>query len=65
MTTIKVKGMSCNHCVMAVTKALNAVDGVADVRVSLDAGEAYFEEQSPVNMDAVKEKIKKAGFEVG
>ena len=65
MTTIKIKGMSCNHCVMAVTKALNAVEGVADVKVSLERGEAYFEEQSPVNLDAVKEKIKKAGFEVG
>lgn len=65
MTTIKIKGMSCNHCVMAVTKALNAVDGVANVKVSLEAGEATFEEKKPVDMAVVKEKIKKAGFEVG
>jgi copper chaperone len=65
MTTIKIKGMSCNHCVMAVTKALNAMDGVANVKVSLEAGEAVFEEKNPVYMAVVKEKIKKAGFEVG
>ena len=50
---------------MAVTKALNAVDGVANVKVSLEAGEATFEEKKPVDMAVVKEKIKKAGFEVG
>ena len=65
MTTIKIKGMSCNHCVMAVTKALGTVDGIQDLKVSLEAGEAVFEETRPVDMAAVKEKIKKAGFEVG
>jgi copper chaperone len=65
MTTIKVKGMSCNHCVMAVTKALGTVDGIQDVKVSLEAGEAVFEETKPVDMTVVKEKIEKAGFEVG
>jgi copper chaperone CopZ len=65
MTTIKIKGMSCSHCVMAVTKALNTVDGVANVKVSLEEGSAAFEEKKPVDMAVVKEKIKKAGFEVG
>lgn len=65
MTTIKIKGMSCNHCVMAVTKALGVVDGIRDVKVRLEAGEAVYEETKPVDMAVVKEKIKKAGFEVG
>ena len=65
MTKIKVKGMTCNHCVMAVTRALSSVDGVKDVKVSLEAGEAVFEETIPVEMAIVKEKIEKAGFEVG
>lgn len=64
MTTIKVKGMSCNHCIMAVTKALGSVDGIKNVKVSLEAGEAVFEESKPVDMAVVREKIKKAGFEV-
>jgi len=41
------------------------MDGVANVKVSLEAGEAVFEEKKPVDMAVVKEKIKKAGFEVG
>lgn len=65
MKTIKVKGMTCNHCVMAVTRALSAVEGVADVKVSLDKGEASFEERGPVDMAVVREKIEKAGYAVG
>jgi copper chaperone len=64
MTTIKIKGMSCNHCVMAVTKALDEIDGIKDVHVDLAGGTATFEEVSPVDMDAVREKIKMAGYEV-
>lgn len=64
MTTIKIKGMSCNHCVMAVTKALNEIDGIKDAKVDLQKGEATFEQVMPVNMNIVKERIKKAGYEV-
>ena len=64
MATVKIKGMSCNHCVMAVTKALNGIDGVRNVKVSLEKGEASFDEAKPVDMDVIKERIAKAGFEV-
>ena len=41
---LKVTGMTCNHCVMAVTKALEAVPGVTKVSsVSLQSGEASVE----------------------
>jgi copper chaperone len=64
MVTISIKGMSCNHCVMAVTKALNEVDGIKDIKVDLSKGEATFEEERPTDMNVLKEKIKKAGYEV-
>ncbi len=38
--TLKVSGMSCMHCVARVEKAIAAVDGVTDVKVSLENGEA-------------------------
>lgn len=38
--TLKVNGMSCMHCVARVEKALAAVEGVTDVTVSLEKGEA-------------------------
>lgn len=64
-TTVKVNGMSCGHCSMAVTKALNEVAGVSDVKVDLEKGTASFESAEPVDMQTITEKIEKAGFEVG
>jgi len=64
MATIKIKGMSCNHCVMAVTKALSGIDGIANVKVDLTRGEATFEESKPVDRTIIAERIRKAGFEV-
>jgi copper chaperone len=64
MATIKIKGMSCNHCVMAVTKALGGIDGVSNVKVDLAKGEATFDEATPVDRNVISERIKKAGFEV-
>jgi copper chaperone len=64
MTTIKIKGMSCNHCVMAVTKVLRDIDGIRNVTVDLKNGEAAFDEVDPVDMETIKERIRKAGYEV-
>jgi len=64
MTTIKIKGMTCNHCVMAVTKALAEIEGVKNVKVDLKQGEASFDEAGSVDMDTIREKVKKAGYEV-
>jgi len=64
MKTIKIKGMSCHHCVMAVSRALQAIDGVDRVQVRLDTGEATFEETTSVDMAVIAEKIRKAGFDV-
>jgi copper chaperone len=64
MTTIKIKGMSCNHCVMAVTKVLKDIDGIRNVKVDLKNGEAEFDEVEPVDMETIKERIRKAGYEV-
>ncbi len=64
MTTIKIKGMTCNHCVLAVTKALNEIDGIKNVKVDLAKGEAVFDEGMPIDMDLVRTGIKNAGYEV-
>ncbi len=64
MPTIQIKGMSCKHCVMAVTKALSGIDGVGNVTVDLAKGEATFDEAKPVDRNIIRERIKKAGFEV-
>ena len=63
MKSVKIKGMSCNHCVMSVQKALSEIEGVKNVEVSLERGEATFDESSPVDMAIVRQKIKDAGYE--
>jgi copper chaperone len=64
MTTVKIKGMSCQHCVMAVTKALGAIEGIKDVRVDLQKGEAAFTEEKPIDRTVIRDRIAKAGFAV-
>ncbi|MGZ6240606.1 MAG: heavy-metal-associated domain-containing protein [Syntrophales bacterium] len=64
MQTVKIKGMTCNHGVMAVTKALKEIDGISNVKVDLQRAEATFDEVKPVDMKVVKERIGKAGYEV-
>ena len=64
MQTIKVEGMSCNHCVMAVEKALNGIDGVKNVKVNLEKAEVVFEEDQPVDMGKIRSAIEKAGYSI-
>ena len=35
--------MSCQHCVASTTKALEAIDGINNVTVDLQKGEAHYE----------------------
>jgi len=65
MSTIKISGMTCQHCVKAVTEALKDIDGIENVSVNLEGGEATFDEKGSVDMAIVHEKIKDAGYEVG
>jgi copper chaperone len=65
MTTIKIKGMSCDHCVRAVSRVLNSIEGIKNVKVNLAKGEATFIEEKPVDMELIGQQIKKAGYEVG
>lgn len=62
--TIKIEGMQCNHCKMSVEKALNELDGVTKVEVSLENKKAVLETQKEIDNNKIKEKIIEAGFEV-
>ena len=53
-----------DQAVEAVTKALNEIEGIEEVQVDLSKGEATFEEVQPVDMNIVKEGVKRAGYEV-
>ncbi|SAK70663.1 heavy metal transport/detoxification protein [Caballeronia catudaia] len=62
MTEFEVQGMSCQHCVAAVTRAIQEIDTQAQVRVDLERGRVAVE--SAQSNDALKEAIDEAGYTV-
>ncbi|HCC36742.1 MAG TPA: heavy metal translocating P-type ATPase [Treponema sp.] len=62
--TIKIEGMSCMHCVGAVTKSLTAVNGVISVNVDLDSKTATVEIENTVTDDMLRAAVENAGYQV-
>jgi copper chaperone len=62
MQVFNVQGMSCGHCVKAITQALQAKDPAASVRVDLAAKEVGVE--SALTADQVIAAISEEGYEV-
>lgn len=60
-TTLKVSGMTCNHCVMAVTKALGKVPGVESADVSLEKAQAVV--KGSADAQALLAAVKEEGYE--
>ncbi len=63
MPTIKISGMRCGHCQGSVTKTLSEINGVSNVNVDLEKGEATYTATDDVNVEIIKEAIAKIGFE--
>lgn len=64
MSQIKldVQGMMCPHCVANVKKALEAVEGTANVEVSLEENSAVLEIAEGVDVNALIGAIIEAGY---
>jgi len=60
--TFQVQGMSCGHCVNAVTQAVRSVDPQADVKVDLPSGKV--EVQSGQDRGAIARAIEEEGYKV-
>lgn len=60
---LNVEGMSCQHCVAHVTQALEAVEGVSRVEVSLEDASAIVEFDGAVSDEALIAAVKNAGYE--
>jgi copper chaperone len=58
---LKIQGMSCGHCVMAVNKALGKVPGVTHVAVDLSAGKAVV--QGGASTEALLKAVTQAGYQ--
>ena len=63
-TAYTVAGMSCEHCVRAVTEELTKLDGVRRVEVDLASGAVSVESDAPLDDAAVAAAVDEAGYEV-
>ena len=64
-TTINVGGMSCDHCVKAVTNAVNTLPGIGSVAVDLCDGTVIVEYDPGATDEAnIKAEIEDQGYDV-
>lgn len=62
MISIQVRGMTCGHCVNAVTQAIQSIDDNAKVAVSLADNRVDIE--SAATLAQLRDAIEAAGYEV-
>jgi len=62
MSDFTVEGMSCQHCVSAVTRAVTEIDPGARVQVDLASGKVHVD--SAATPDAIRAAIDEAGYTV-
>jgi copper chaperone len=62
MVELQVNGMTCGHCVSAVTQAVQSVDPAARVDVELTENRVRIESDAPV--EKLQDAVNEAGYEV-
>ena len=63
-TTYMVKGMTCGHCVNAVSTEVGALPGVTDVEVDLATGVVTVTSEQPLDSGSVRSAVDEAGYEL-
>lgn len=61
--TVKISGMHCEHCVKAVTEAINKIDGVA-AKVDLSRNEAVVSYDRELDDEILRRTVRDAGYRV-
>lgn len=63
-TILTVEGMSCAHCVKAITQSVGALDGVENVMVTLDEKTvAVTYDAAKISVEQVRQEIEDQGFD--
>jgi copper chaperone len=63
--TLHVLGMSCQHCVKAITKAVGELPGVANVSVDLAAKTATVEyDSAQCSVETIRQEIEDQGYDI-
>ncbi|MFD0901227.1 heavy-metal-associated domain-containing protein [Actinomadura sediminis] len=63
-STYNVAGMTCGHCVSAVTEEVGQVAGVTNVDVDLKAGTVTVSSEGPVDVELIRAAVDEAGYEL-
>lgn len=63
-TTYAVTGMTCEHCVAAVSTEMGKLPGVTDVRVDLPSGIVTVTSNAPLADADVDAAVEEAGYEL-
>jgi copper chaperone CopZ len=63
-TTYEVTGMTCDHCVSAVTAELSQLPGVREVSVDLPSNAVTVTSEAPLTIDEVRTAVDEAGYEL-
>lgn len=61
--TLKIDGMTCQHCVMAVKKAVENISGVSSSDVEVGSAKVTYDENS-ADREAITAAIQNAGYKV-
>ena len=64
VSTYRVSGMTCGHCVSSVSTELGKIDGVTNVDVKLETGEVDVISDSAIDDANVRAAVEEAGFEL-
>ena len=62
-TTLQIEGMSCQHCVMSVKKAIDSIAGVNAADVAVGNAKVLYDE-SKTNRDSIVNAVRSAGYKV-
>lgn len=62
--TYSVSGMTCAHCVRAVTEEVSALPHVRSVAVDLEQGSVTVVSDTAIELDALDAAIDEAGYEL-
>ncbi|HLP17387.1 MAG TPA: heavy-metal-associated domain-containing protein [Bacteroidota bacterium] len=60
---LKIDGMSCGHCVMALKKELSKIDGITIDAVAVGSARIVVDEAA-VSQERIKEAVSEAGYVV-
>ena len=66
-TTYTVRGMTCGHCVTAVTEEISAIPGVSEVTIELVEGgdsAVIVASDAELELEAVRAAVDEAGYEL-